>query len=61
MKNFKLHSKLENSPLMSNLWYNDDLLKEVTLFLSNTNLDEKEQVKLLDLMNEIYIEGSNIL
>lgn len=49
------HAVIEKSKLYLDL--SDSLLNKMDLFLSNTNLDNKEQEKLIKLFEDVYSEG----
>ena len=46
---------IENSSLYLDL--SNSLLEKIDLFFSNTNLDKKQQEKLMNMYKEIYSEG----
>jgi hypothetical protein len=52
-----LSEELRNSPIVDDLYENKSLLKQIDLFLINSNLDKTQQRKLLDLMDDVYEEG----
>jgi len=49
------HTCLESSPLYLDL--SEGLLNRIDIYLSNVNLDDKQQKKLVKLFEEIYSES----
>jgi len=46
---------IESSPLFLDL--SKSLLEKMDLFFSNTNLDKKQQLKLMEIYKEVYSQG----